>query len=1212
MLLDHKGKPGDAMPTLRLIQTRIDSSQRFQVRVEWDGEAPPASATATVELEMTERDQADIQWYMEDYLLQPYAPEKQIAARIEARMRQIGEELFTRTFQGSEDARDLWAGVRPRLHETAVEISTTVVDAAALPWELLRDPRTGQTLALGAAGFVRVQSQRARKPVKSKPQKNGEVRVLLVICRPDADDDVPYRSVASRLVKGLTEQGRQRVRLEVLRPPTFARLGEVLRRAKAAGAPYHVVHFDGHGLYADAAQLAEMTSTAFSALSFKGPDEGAHGYLAFEPAAGAPGHFEPVGGTALGNLLHEAQVPVLVLNACRSAFAEGRPQPGDEPGHGEMVRAYGSLAQEVVDCGVAGVVAMRYNVYVVTAAQFIGDLYRVLAEGHSLGAAVGRGRKALADNPLRAIGPQPLPLQDWPVPVVYEAAPLHLFPKTRGEALFAIGDGAALPPRDDLPRPPDLGFFGRDETLLALDRAFDRHKVVLLHAYAGAGKTSTAAEFARWYRDTGGLGDKGLVLFDSFERRRTLRDLMDKLGGLFAPLLQHHGIDWLSQSEARRYDLALQILRQVPLLWIWDNVEPVAGFPAGAESSWSAEEQRDLADFLRDLAAVGAKVLLTSRRDEHGWLGDLPTRIPMPPMPPWERRALAEELLRRHNRPASDVRLLEPLLRFSAGNPMTLTVVVGQALRDLLETPAQIDAYVARLRAGEAAFPDDAAQGRDRSLGASLDYGFQAAFSPEDRCRLAVLHLFQGVVNVVVLCRMGDPEAPWCLDSLRGLSHQAGIALLDRAAEIGLLMPLSKGTYGIHPAVPWFLARLFADCYPAPAEEPIHAYVESVGGLGNFYQQKFDTGHHQVLGALQAEEHNLLHARRLALARDWWQPCFKAMQGLRALYTSSGQWAGWQRLVDEAAPLVTATDGGPRPGREMGWGLAIDHAVGLAGQRHDRAEGERLLRLDIEVGRCRTAGLRELPADRLAAEQRNRLRSLAVSLERLGSIQNRADDPKALMPLGEAHSIYQHIKDTAAEAIAAFNLGQAYLEIAAVRDLDQAERWVRASLDLHAEHDRAGRARCHSQLGAVAIARFQDLRQPPGADRQILADAWDAAVTGYRTALDLAPATEQYGRAVCHGQLAILYDWGGHPDAAVEHYTQAIRLNEDLGNRHGAGVSRFNLADLLLRTGRLPQALAYARTARDDFAEYLPHTAAAVAKAEALIAKIELALAAAS
>ena len=63
-----------------------------------------------------------------------------------------------------------------------------------------------------------------------------------------------------------------------------------------------------------------------------------------------------------------------------------------------------------------------------------------------------------------------------------------------------------------LPAGPDAGFFGRDETLLALDRAFDAHRVVLLHAWAGAGKTSTALEFARWYALTGAVGG---VLFTS-------------------------------------------------------------------------------------------------------------------------------------------------------------------------------------------------------------------------------------------------------------------------------------------------------------------------------------------------------------------------------------------------------------------------------------------------------------------------------------------------------------------------------------------------------------------------------------------------------------------------------------------------------------------------------------------------------------------------
>ena len=53
-------------------------------------------------------------------------------------------------------------------------------------------------------------------------------------------------------------------------------------------------------------------------------------------------------------------------------------------------------------------------------------------------------------------------------------------------------------------------------------------------------------------------------------------------------------------SEARRA-LVVDMARQAPLLWIWDNVEHIAGFPVGRESLWSPSEQQELADFLRDL-----------------------------------------------------------------------------------------------------------------------------------------------------------------------------------------------------------------------------------------------------------------------------------------------------------------------------------------------------------------------------------------------------------------------------------------------------------------------------------------------------------------------------------------------------------------------------------------------------------------------------------
>ena len=134
-----------------------------------------------------------------------------------------------------------------------MEVDTDPAEAPGLPWELLRDPATGTALALGAGTFVRTHRQTAGQ-VNLPEAAGDELRVLLVICRPGGAGDVPFRSVASRLVRGGADR-MEGLHLDVLRPATFARLAEVLHQAADAGRPYHVVHFDGHGTYTDLADL---------------------------------------------------------------------------------------------------------------------------------------------------------------------------------------------------------------------------------------------------------------------------------------------------------------------------------------------------------------------------------------------------------------------------------------------------------------------------------------------------------------------------------------------------------------------------------------------------------------------------------------------------------------------------------------------------------------------------------------------------------------------------------------------------------------------------------------------------------------------------------------------------------------------------------------------------------------------------------------------
>lgn len=1204
------------MYTLRLTQfTEAQNSYRVEVALEGDGQ-PRQMATTRFTFQLTPQDQEDLRWYLEDYLQNPLDPAPKIAARIEQHLAAIGIELFKAVFQGSNDARDLWAALRPQLNDTRVEIVTEVRESTLIPWELIRDPKTDTPLALRVRSLVHAQPQPVQCPA-IPPTAAGPIRILLAICRPGGGDDVPFRSVASRLVKGLDPAAREALDLEVLRPPTFERLGQVLRAAHDQGQPYHIVHFDGHGDYLDLERLLPQLQDR--TLYPKTPRPGGHGYLLFENPQ-SESNIRFVDGQDLGKLLVGTGVPVLVLNACRSARAEApaEPEAAQADPH-TQVRAFGSLAQEVMDAGAAGVVGMRYSVYVVTAAQFVADLYASLAQGQTLGQAVTLGRKQLHDNPLRDVAYEPLALQDWPVPVVYEAAPIAFRRRPAKQKLkIILTEGQATPTRGQLdpqlPKSPDAGFFGRDETLLALDRAFDRQAVVLLHAYAGSGKTATAAEFARWYALTGGVA--GPVLFTEFTRHLPLARVLDKIGQVFGAALEQSGVNWLALEGAVRRQVVLQVLRQVPVLWIWDNVEAVAGFPAGTPSAWSEAEQQELADFLREARETGAKFLLTSRREERGWLGDLPARIQVPPLRITERVQLSRALAEKHGRRLTEVEDWRPLLQFSQGNPLTITVMVGQALRDGLRTRKQIEAVVAKLRAGEAAFADEASEGRERSLGASLNYGFEHAFTDEERRQLALLHLFQGFVNVDVLAAMGNRKGG-DLPELQGLTREAGMARLDRAAEVGLLTAHGHGYYAIHPALPWFFRRLFSQSFPgAQAERTTLAFVRAIGRLGNYYHAQYIDGHRGVIQALAAEEANLLQARRLALdcarqmgpdateINQWLGAALGTMQGLRSLYNHTGRRLEWARLVEEIVPdFVDPSTDGPRPGREVGWSLVTQYRVQLAKEERGWSEAERLQGLLVSWARGAAPALPR-PRNELDARGRNAIRTLAVSLENLGNIQQIVGKIECFRNLEEALSLSEQIGDEAEASVCAFNLGNAYKDLPEIRDLVQAEHWYRRSLKLDREQDRLGRGKCYGQLGYVARQRFLEARKAQASEEILLAHL-NAAVQSYQEALAMFPTDAVVELAISHTALGATYGDGGDLDRALPHYRQAIRYFEKAGNVYNAGQTRFNLAMDLAKAGRLPDALDYAQAARRNFETFGDRAAEVIQKTNKLIAQIE-------
>jgi hypothetical protein len=191
------------------------------------------------------------------------------------------------------------------------------------PREALSDP-DGATLAHGC-------------PIERRlgelhdPLPTDRINILPIIARPYGDRDVGYHALVRPLVERVQARGLP-VRIDVLRPPTFDRLQARLRQRPGF---YHIVRFDGHGGYAEGA--------------FTGSPHlygGAEGWPIFETEAG--------GAAKLTLLLGDYRVPVMVLNACRSARI-------DDP--------FASVAAALLKAGIRAVVAMGWNLYVSAARQ---------------------------------------------------------------------------------------------------------------------------------------------------------------------------------------------------------------------------------------------------------------------------------------------------------------------------------------------------------------------------------------------------------------------------------------------------------------------------------------------------------------------------------------------------------------------------------------------------------------------------------------------------------------------------------------------------------------------------------------------------------------------------------------------------------------------------------------------------------------------------
>lgn len=299
----------------------------------------------------------------------------------------------------------------------------------------------------------------------------------------------------------------------------------------------------------------------------------------------------------------------------------------------------------------------------------------------------------------------------------------------------------------------------------------------------------------------------------------------------------------------------------------------------------------------------------------------------------------------------------------------------------------------------------------------------------------------------------------------------------------------------------------------------------------------------------------------------------------------------------------------------MGYRVELAH-----NHEHDLAKAAAFHEKLVEWGRQRAAATLALPADTpLDDEQRNRLRTLGVSLAQLGHTRRDDGNPDCVADYREAIDIYRRIGDKAVEAITEYNLGQAYKDVPAIRDVDASEAAYQRSLDLHDPNDALGRSKCINQIGMVHYDRFLDARERNEPVETLLRHA-QTAEKYCLDGLQLRPQDALTDLGPAHNGLGNLYGDIGQQDKAREHYEHAAQYFERAGDHFHAGTVRTNMALMYSRASErenqpsqqrssLLRARAYTEAALRDFQHYKGRAAKDEADAQGLLDNINQALA---
>lgn len=1098
----------------------------------------------------------ELHWYLEKYAIWPSEYFRERARKVEESLVEWGQSLHEAAMPLAHTANVLnaWAridehaGRRFSVHVDATLEAGTPADEVqsareaatellGLPWELLHD---GDSFLFQGAKPTRVRRRLPNTRVLDVPVVAPPIRILLVTARPEdeACGYIDHRASALPLVEAMEDLGGL-VRLRVLRPPTLPKLRDELERAHREREPYHVVHFNGHGVY--------DRQVGLGGLCFEEPQD----INKLEQRRHATVYTDE-----LGPLLRDHRIPLVFLEACQTAQAE---------------QASDSVASELLKVGVVSVVAMSHSVLVETARRFVEAFYGSLAGGGRVGDAMLAGQRQLKDDSFRGhvFGVGELRLADWFVPVLFQekddpqlftATPAQ---QTREDLQTRLGE---------LPNEPETGFIGRSRELLALERLLRRERYAVVRGQGGEGKTALAAELARWLVRSQQIRR---AVFVSVETHSHLDAVLDAIG---RQLMPDYSVATFEDREQAILPVERALTEQSTLLVV-DNMESILLPPfmqAETPEALSEEARRELDSILQLCARLNAKgetrLVFTSREalpapfDVERQRREL-HRLEREDAVKLVERTLNQEVGGAGVAADADREAIEQLVDAVHGHARTLALL-APALRSL-GVEATRASLVELMGEMEQKFPGS----REQSVFASVELSLRR-LSPANRDRARVIGVFHGGVDLDVLRTMME----WEKSDVHSLAGEL--------IETGLATPNPYDHLRLNPALcPYLRGQL-----DNPERQTLAArWGEAMGGYVEFLVQQ-QRQNAEIAATLTLLELPNLFAllERMQHAGDE-----SATINLTTALYSLLQNTGRTRLLERVARVRDTA--GLALGDEWNHAQFEAQRTRIEQQLAGGCLREALDGAQVLLQRARAAGDKAYPGadyDLAAA-----CWLLAQVLETAGGSE------QALPLLDEAQqgfeAITQDRDSKAAEGMASacfadrgnclLNLGRFDEAAAAYEEaIHRAEQLV----------DDRGVAIGKVQLGTVRLKqrRYPEALQAKAEAREwftrlqepgMVAVSWhqtgvvyqemgqpEAAEDDYRKALKIEVRLGNVaGQARTLGQLGNLYDdLLKRPEEAVAFYRQAVDKSVEIADVAKEGLRRNNLGETLRRLCRFDEA----------------------------------------